>query len=141
MKEKSLIILLAVLVLMLSACGGDADAAEAEAVSVEDVYTAVANTLTAQVDLVEATATATPTATSTASLEPTTAVAPIIPTNTPIAQSAAPYVYASNSDSCNDAIYVSDVTIPDGTILAPGGEFKKTWQFQNTGTCGAMPTC
>jgi hypothetical protein len=30
---------------------------------------------------------------------------------------------------------LSDVTIPDGTILAPGESFTKTWLFQNTGTC------
>ncbi len=32
------------------------------------------------------------------------------------------------------ATYVSDVTIPDGTDLAPGAAFVKTWKFQNTGT-------
>jgi hypothetical protein len=36
---------------------------------------------------------------------------------------------------CNDALFVGDVTIPDGTILAPNNEFKKTWRFKNTGTC------
>ncbi len=27
------------------------------------------------------------------------------------------------------------MTITDGTILAPGESFVKTWEFQNTGTC------
>jgi hypothetical protein len=36
---------------------------------------------------------------------------------------------------CDNAIYVSDVTIPDGTVLAPGASFVKTWAFQNTGAC------
>ncbi len=135
MKSKSLLTLLIIFVLTLSACGNDVGDNQTEEISVEDVYTAVANTLTAEADLVEVTTTATPTATSTASLEPTITSAPVITSSTPVAQSAAPYVYSASSDSCNDAVYVSDVTIPDGTILAPGEEFKKTWQFQNTGTC------
>lgn len=37
--------------------------------------------------------------------------------------------------SCNGAAYVSDVTIPDNTVMAPGASFVKTWALQNTGTC------
>jgi hypothetical protein len=36
---------------------------------------------------------------------------------------------------CDDAAYVSDVTIPDGTVIDPGDEFTKTWRMKNTGTC------
>jgi hypothetical protein len=32
------------------------------------------------------------------------------------------------------SVYVSDVTIPDGTVLAPGATFRKTWKVQNAGT-------
>lgn len=31
--------------------------------------------------------------------------------------------------------YIADVTIPDGTPLAPGASFVKTWRVKNTGTC------
>jgi hypothetical protein len=31
--------------------------------------------------------------------------------------------------------YVADVTIPDGTVLAPGAAFVKTWRIKNSGTC------
>jgi hypothetical protein len=37
--------------------------------------------------------------------------------------------------SCNNSAYVSDVTIPDNTVMAPGASFVKTWALQNTGTC------
>ena len=37
--------------------------------------------------------------------------------------------------SCNDSAYVSDVTIPDNTVMAPGASFVKTWALQNIGTC------
>lgn len=36
---------------------------------------------------------------------------------------------------CNDAIFIEDVTIPDGTIFLPEQQFSKTWRFKNTGTC------
>ena len=31
--------------------------------------------------------------------------------------------------------FVADVTIPDGTVLAPSSAFVKTWRVKNTGTC------
>jgi hypothetical protein len=34
-----------------------------------------------------------------------------------------------------DADFVSDVTIPDDTELAPGTAFVKTWRMRNSGTC------
>jgi hypothetical protein len=36
---------------------------------------------------------------------------------------------------CDDSAFVSDVTIPDGTVIAPGESFTKTWELKNTGTC------
>jgi hypothetical protein len=35
---------------------------------------------------------------------------------------------------------VKDVTIPDGTVLAPGKQFIKTWQLWNTGSCEWPPS-
>lgn len=36
---------------------------------------------------------------------------------------------------CDQAQFVRDVTIPDGTIFAPGATFTKTWRLKNAGTC------
>ncbi|MBN1440998.1 MAG: hypothetical protein JW929_16455 [Anaerolineales bacterium] len=36
---------------------------------------------------------------------------------------------------CDDAAFVTDVTIPDGKVMNPGEEFIKTWRIKNTGTC------
>lgn len=41
----------------------------------------------------------------------------------------------SLDSGCNNSIYVSDVTIPDNTVLSPNQQFVKTWRIQNTGTC------
>ena len=38
--------------------------------------------------------------------------------------------------SCVDAVkFVKDITIPDGSSLAPDETFTKTWQIRNVGTC------
>ena len=36
---------------------------------------------------------------------------------------------------CDRAAFVSDVTIPDGTLLGPDENFTKTWRLRNTGSC------
>jgi len=36
---------------------------------------------------------------------------------------------------CNNALYIDDVTIPDGTVVAPGKTFIKTWTIKNFGAC------
>ncbi len=41
----------------------------------------------------------------------------------------------SLDSNCNNSMYVSDVTIPDNTVLLPNQQFVKTWRVQNTGTC------
>lgn len=43
---------------------------------------------------------------------------------------------ALNVVNCvDDAEFVANVTIPDGTEIAPGETFVKTWRMRNTGTC------
>lgn len=36
---------------------------------------------------------------------------------------------------CNSAAFVTDVTVPDGSVFQPGVAFVKTWRLKNTGTC------
>ncbi|MBE0411934.1 MAG: hypothetical protein IBX69_19575 [Anaerolineales bacterium] len=40
---------------------------------------------------------------------------------------------------CDQAGFVTDVTIPDNTRIDPGEEFEKTWELRNTGTCTWTP--
>ena len=44
-----------------------------------------------------------------------------------------PHAYAATY--CDQAQFVSDITIPDGASFAPGATFTKTWRFTNAGTC------
>ncbi len=39
------------------------------------------------------------------------------------------------SDCTADSEFVADVTIPDGTLVAPGTTVTKTWRIENDGTC------
>ena len=64
------------------------------------------------------------------------------PNTTPVAgftqvggSPVAPAATVSLADGCNNSAYVSDVTVPDGTVFRPGVDFEKTWRLQNTGTC------
>lgn len=39
------------------------------------------------------------------------------------------------STCTNQAEFIDDITIPDGSKVAPGERFTKTWRLRNTGTC------
>ncbi len=66
-----------------------------------------------------------PTAAATATNVPAPTAAPTA-TSAPVPTSAA----------CRDAAaFVSDVSIPDNTRIAPGAEFIKVWRLRNTGSC------
>jgi len=53
---------------------------------------------------------------------------------TPSPQATASSTSAPPTSGSDRAAYVADVTIPDGTVIAPGAAFTKTWKLQNTGT-------
>lgn len=76
---------------------------------------------------VEALLNATPTATSTSSVPATFTFTPL-PTNT-----STPV--ATATPTCPQAQFVTDVTIPDGTVMTPGQSFTKKWRIRNTGQC------
>lgn len=60
-----------------------------------------------------------------------TPLPPLPPTATPIGQPP-PTIVPSG---CDKAAFVTDLTVPDGTIFSPGAAFTKTWQLKNVGTC------
>jgi hypothetical protein len=45
-----------------------------------------------------------------------------------------PYFKLSGVPLFDEAWYVEDVTIPDGTVMEPGHNFDKVWRMRNTGT-------
>lgn len=54
---------------------------------------------------------------------------------TPTPLGAAPSNGVTPVNTCDIAGFVADITIPDGTPLAPGAVFIKTWELSNDGTC------
>jgi hypothetical protein len=112
-------------VMLLSACGGgNAPANGAGA----------ANTAAAQTVFAAQTAAGAVTPTSPPSLTPELKLTPTL-TPSGIPTSAATRPAATLGSTCDSATYVSDVTIPDGTVIAAGGSFIKTWSLRNSGTC------
>jgi hypothetical protein len=119
--------LVAVGALILSACGSSAGKATATpTLSIEALSTSVAQTVIAQIT--ESAPSITPTPQFTDTPEFTQTPSTPRPTNTSLLQ-------PTNTTGCNNLAFISDVTIPDGTTLAVGQDFTKTWRVQNSGVC------
>ena len=85
--------------------------------------TAAAQTIAALLSATPAGGTATPSFTPLPSLATLT---PIPLTNTQAVTATL---------NCNVAEFITDVTIPDGTIMTPGQAFTKKWRIKNIGSC------
>ncbi len=69
---------------------------------------------------------------------PATDLPPVLFSPTPGATRIPPTAPPAGSvdiKPCYSANFVSDVTIPDGTIVTPGQTFMKTWRVMNSGSC------
>ncbi len=78
----------------------------------------------------------------TATVTPFATLTPFV-TNTVLASATLPPLSAfatntqavSSTGGCDNSVYISDVTIPDKTVVTPGQALTKTWKVQNSGTC------
>jgi hypothetical protein len=83
-----------------------------------------------------------PTATLPATLTPTYLY--FSPTSGPVSITPTGTLTPATADGsalavgCNNLALIRDVTIPAGTVIEKGKDFKKTWKVQNTGTCDWM---
>jgi hypothetical protein len=121
MKHKTrLFSLLLVLILFLSACNLPSESPE------EMASTAAAETVAALLSATPASGIVTPSLT---------------PLPLPASQTPIPLPAASNTPiptattNCNMAQFVTDVTVPDGTIMTPSQTFTKKWRIKNIGSC------
>ena len=127
--------------LILSACGGGQ---VTPTQNPDAVYTAAVQTAFAIISQTAAAVTDTPTVTLTPGASPTSGPSktPLItdtpPGGTPAATNT-PFAIntpvSPTQQSCDNAAYVDDITIPDFAEIAPGAQFVKTWRIKNNGTC------
>ena len=138
MKRK--LITLFIFAILLSACGQSASAN----VDSASGYSPEINTQIAQALTSAATPTTETLPTLAATITPTATPAPTqtaLPTLTLPAQPktfATPLPYLTNVtgySTCDNSVYISDITIKDGTVLMPDEPFKKIWRLKNTGNC------
>jgi len=120
------IFILTVIILVLSACNLPSNAPATEQPNA--VFTAAALTVQAQMTQ--------PVSFSTLTLPPPA----VTITNTlgsalTLVPSATLAPAASATPVCDQAQFVKDVNIPDGSQLAPGASFTKTWRLRNAGVC------
>ena len=136
MKLKLILSLTLLATVVITACGPSNTPQEGEPTpDVAVVRTSAAQTVIAQFTLTAAAFTPTPsqpTEEPPASTPEGTSTATIPPTQ-PLAQ-------VTNDQGttvalCDSLEFVADVTIPDGTNMAPGQDFLKTWRVKNTGSC------
>jgi uncharacterized protein YkwD len=75
--------------------------------------------------------------TTTTPLQFVTSTLPPLPVLTPTPSlTPTPADALPRPEGCSDsAIFMSDVTVPDGTRVARGQTFTKTWRLRNMGTC------
>jgi len=116
--------ILTVFIFILAACNFPSSAATPTAQS-NAVFTAAA--LTVQAQLTQSVPFSTPTL-------------PLsVATNTPLSVPTLPAATlppaASATPVCDQAQFVKDITIPDGSQIAPGAAFTKTWRLKNAGAC------
>src|SRR5690242_11882507 len=115
--------LLIIIILIIAACNLPSKANPTQ--DPNAVFTAAA--LTVQAQLTQSVPFSTPTLPFPAATN-TSVSFPTLPVSTlPPAASPAPV--------CDQATFVKDINIPDGSQIAPGAAFTKTWRLRNAGVC------
>ncbi len=126
-----LITIVLLLTLFLSACNLPASTEEPEGPGA--ILTAAAQTVEANLTQLAIQNTPTvsiqPTSTPAVATATSAVLSPAVPSST---SGALP---ATAGSDCDDADFVADVTIPDGTVMDAGESFTKTWRLKNAGTC------
>ncbi len=119
--------------------GGQEKPAE---VDVNAIYTNAAATVAAQQQTLQAgTFVATPTPVANLpTVTPPSLLSPTAQLQTPIQLPTIKPAGGTSVSLCDNAVYVSDVTIPDGTTIPSGQSFTKTWKVTNVGTCAWTAT-
>jgi Ig-like domain from next to BRCA1 gene len=135
MRLKLTIGVMLIATIVLASCGASNTPQEGEPTpDVAAIRTSAARTVIAEFTLTAAAFSPTPS-------QPTETTAPPSPEATGTAATPTqPLAQVTNAQGttvalCDSLEFVADVTIPDGTNMAPGQDFLKTWRVKNTGSC------
>ena len=143
-QKKHLLVLftLALIVMvLLSACGGktaeeeEQDPNAAITQVVETAMAALTETGAVQSPTPSITPTVLPTNTPIPSMQPSPTISTLVGLPTTTSGSPSFVQPTGQTSSCDIGGFVKDVTIPDGTNVAAGQKFTKTWEIKNNGTC------
>src|SRR5689334_2373030 len=134
MKPK-LIVTVILFMMLAAACGPSNTSGQEPTADVAAIRTSAASTVVSQFTLTAAAFTPIPSL-------PTDTPAPAAtqaPEETSTATQA-PVAQVTNAQGttvalCDSLAFVADVNVPDGTSMAPGQDFLKTWRVKNTGSC------
>jgi hypothetical protein len=122
--KKTLVAIALLIAVLLAACAGANPEPTATPIDVNALQTKTVQTVIARV-------------TETAAAIPTETPTVVPPTETPVplpTETSTPAGTPTLS-TCDDAIWIADVSYPDGTPVTAGQEFIKTWRVKNTGSC------
>ena len=142
MKKNVTIFILAVFIIPIVLMGCSSKAPASPTTNPDLIYTAAAQTADARLtQIFQSTPSATPVtptptfdATQTAAAQTASAVLTQATSLTVTPQATASSTPLPPGPSGDRVVFVADVTIPDGTVIAPGAAFVKTWRLQNAGT-------
>jgi len=116
---KKLFVVVLMTALTLSACGNQAPTETPEIAAPTPTETQPAPTTESPVEQI-----------------PVTGETEVLGTETPTPEATVTPPRPENQPGCiNQASFVTDVTIPDNTVVDAGSTFTKTWRIGNTGTC------
>jgi hypothetical protein len=132
MFTRPLLTALAAFIALAAAACGPKKPEPTPTMSVDAIYTAAVHTLMAQQATQKALTPPTPAATETTF--PTLAPAPSLPP-APLFGTATASLGGGGVPGCDNAVFVADVTIPDGSEMPAGKKFIKTWSLLNKGSC------
>jgi hypothetical protein len=131
-KLRAYLLITIVVSLLLAGCNLPTNSKEETPAGSEAVQTAAALTVAAYATQVAGTPVATlpQVVVATATPQPTSPPPTQAPTLPPV-----PTTKPTEAVPCDRGDFVTDVTIPDDTVLKPGEKFTKTWRIKNTGSC------
>jgi hypothetical protein len=116
---------------LLYACGPTAPVEPT--IDVDAIHTFAAETVVAEFTQTARAIPPTSVATATEAITDTP-LATVPPTETAVPTNN-PFESTPTEITCDEAKWVADVTVPDGTEMTPGQDFVKTWKIRNTGSC------